>query len=92
MGPCPRALRPGGVIQAPTSVIYSAAGGELLQFSWQVEKMVLADQQSVLGQGKVPSNRLFIPENKVAVPLVQANVCQWGKKRRCGCTVLLQAS
>uniref|UniRef100_A0A674NE08 Uncharacterized protein n=1 Tax=Takifugu rubripes TaxID=31033 RepID=A0A674NE08_TAKRU len=60
--------------------------------SWQVEKTVPVAQQSVLDQGGVPSTRLFVPEDKVAVPSVEADVRRWMKKQRRGCAALLRAS
>nr|AAG60684.1 gag-protease [Takifugu rubripes] len=97
VGRCPPAVCPGGVIQAST------VGGPLCRgsraaavflgaTSWQVKKTVPAAQQSVLGQGGIPSNRLFVPEGKVAVPSVPADVHRWRKERRRGCAVLLRAS
>ncbi|TWW81828.1 hypothetical protein D4764_01G0016430 [Takifugu flavidus] len=54
--------------------------------------MVPAAQQLVLDPGGIPSNRLFIPEDKVAVPLVQADVRRCRKERRRVRAALLWAS
>ncbi|TWW71216.1 Retrotransposon-like protein 1 [Takifugu flavidus] len=55
----------------------SAAGREPLQFSWGPHpgkwRRVPVAQQSVPDPGGVPSNQLFVPEDKVAVPLSRAS-------------------
>ncbi|TWW62664.1 hypothetical protein D4764_04G0013110 [Takifugu flavidus] len=72
------------------SVMDSAVGGELLRSnpvdrtpsyslpaswgSWQVEERVPEAQQSVLDPGGVPSNQLFVLEDKVVAPSVQTDV------------------
>lgn len=58
--------------------------------SWQVEERVREVQQSVPDSGGVPPHWLFIPEDEVAVPSGQANVCRKvGRQVR---TALLWAS
>ncbi|TWW57368.1 Retrotransposon-derived protein PEG10 [Takifugu flavidus] len=97
VGRYPPAVRPGGAIQAstvggPLCRGSRAAAVFLGSTSWQVEKTVPVAQQSVLDQGGIPSNRLFVPEGKVAVPSVPADVRRWRKERTRGCAVLLRAS
>lgn len=93
MGRCLRAVRPGSAIQAPTvGDPYCRGRIAAAVLPYPGKKTVPAAQQSVLGHCGVLLNRPLVPEDKVAVPSVQADVRQWEKKRRWGCAALLPAS